>query len=98
MLKERFFNYEDFKKAISPAHEIHYSAYRKCIDKKLGAFYRYWFTLTGISAKYPDIVAEFYQEATFSVAEVEEAKKWVDEKIEAFAKPLNATPGEWLPK
>jgi hypothetical protein len=97
-MKERVFNYEDFKKAISPAYEVHYAVYQKCVDPKYGAFYRYWFTLTGISIKYADVIVEFYQEATFSVAEAEHAKKWIDERVEMFAKPLNATPGEWLPK
>jgi hypothetical protein len=95
MFKERFFNYEDFKKALNPSYPVHYACYQKCVDPKYGAFYRYMFTLTAVSAHIPDGIVEFYAEATFSVAEAEEAKKWVEEYIERYAKPLNATPGEW---
>jgi hypothetical protein len=37
-LKERVFNYEDFKKAISPAYEVHYAVYQKCVDPRARAF------------------------------------------------------------
>jgi hypothetical protein len=95
MLKERLFDYEEFKQAYNLSYPVHYACYSKCVSPKSGLFYRYMFCLTGISARFPNSIVEFYTEVTLTVAEAEEAKKWFNEQIEKYAKPLNATPGEW---
>ena len=96
-MKERLFDYEEFKSRVDLNKPVHWTVYEKCIDPKHGVFYRMWLSITGLDVKDGHII-EFYQETTISIAEKEKKEKIVEEWRKQYVVPLKATPGEWLPK
>jgi len=95
-MKERVFTYQEFTEKVDKSKPIHYAVYERCVDPKHGVIYRVWFTLTGVSKT--GHVIEFYVEKTVTVVEraLEETKEWLKGLEAKYAKPLGATPGEWL--
>jgi hypothetical protein len=96
-MKERVFSFEEFQRRVDKGKPVHWTVYEKCVDPKHGVFYRFWLSVTGLDPEDGHII-EFYQETTTVVGQKEEQEKVVKEWREKYVKPLNATPGEWLPK
>jgi hypothetical protein len=96
-MKERVFSFEEFQRRVDRGKPVHWVVYEKCVDPKYGVFYRLWLSVTGLDSEDGHVI-EFYQEATVTVGEKEEREKIVGGWREKYVEPLNATPGEWLPK
>jgi len=95
-MKERVFAYEEFMEKVDRSKPIHYAVFQKCMDPEHGIIYRVWFTITGVSKD--GHVVEFYKGKTTTTTEhaLDETKMWLKELEAKYAKPLGATPGEWI--
>ena len=95
-MKERVFNYEEFTEKVDRSKPIHYAVFYKCVDPEHGVLYRVWFTVSGVSRD--GHVVEFYVEKTTTAVEPDLAKTegWLRDLEAKYAKPLGATPGEWI--
>ena len=95
-MKERVFDYEEFVEKVDRSKPIHYAVFQKCVDPEHGVLYRVWFTVSGVAKS--GHVVEFYIEKTTTVTEPDLAKteEWLRDLEAKYAKPLGATPGEWL--
>ncbi len=94
-MKERVFDFEEFKRRVDANKPIHWAVREKCVDPKLGVLYRMWLSITGLSVEGGHIV-EFYQETTVMIADEEKKKQTVEEWKSRYVEPLKATPGEWM--
>jgi len=95
-LKERVFTYEEFTEKVDRSKPIHYAVFERCVDPKHGIIYRVWFSITGVAKS--GHVVEFYVERTTTAMEraLKEIRDWLKELEVKYAKPLGATPGEWI--